>query len=186
MEKSNESPNMRCHDIERLLVNRLLDKLTADENLSVEEHLRICPQCRSYQIALLNMQNTMQSEGEERLAPDPATRENVIRRMKAARSREAGILSNLVESVRRAFAYRIPVYQAALGVVLIVAMSLTLRHLPSSALQEPSEVRPLVRLEMPPPSEISVMDNLEVVRRQKIGRSVREDTTLTRFVVSGM
>lgn len=186
MEKSNESPNMRCDKIERLLVNRLLGDLTTDENLSVEGHLRICPQCRSYQIALLNMQNAMQAEGEKRLTPDPAIRENVIRRMRAARSREAGILGNVLGSFRRAFAYRIPVYQAALGVALIVVMSLTLRHLPSSALQEPSEVRPLVRLEMPPPSEISVLDNLEVVRQQKIGRSVREDTTLTRFVVSGM
>lgn len=186
MKKSSESPDMRCDDIERLLINRLLGELTTDKNLLVEEHLRTCTRCRSYQIALLNMQNAMQAEGEEKLAPDPAIRENVIRRMRAARSREAGILGNLLESFRRAFAYRIPVYQAVLGAALIVAMSITLRHLPSSALQEPSEVRPLVRLEMPPPSQMSVIDNLEVVRQQKIGRSVREDTTLTRFVVSGM
>jgi hypothetical protein len=33
---------------------------------------------------------------------------------------------------------------------------------------------------------MGVIDNLDILRQQKIGINVTEDTTLTRFIVSGM
>ncbi len=173
---------MRCDDIERLLVNRLLGELTTDENLLVEEHLRICPQCRSYQIGLLNMQNAMQAEGEERLTPDPAIRRAIVGRMKALRSQKTGPLAKTWQHVRGVFAYRIPVYQALFSAALILLIFIGAKQLTFSTGGEVTQAR----LGEAVPSQMSVIDNLEILKQQKIGLSAKEDTTLARFIVSTM
>ncbi len=186
MKKPNENDKPTCDQIEMLLVSRTCDQLTDDENRLVEEHLVACQRCRRYQNAISRLKSAVRIGEEEKLAPDPCIRENLGQRMKELKTEEIGVLERAWKSFRGAFAYRIPVYQAVLGIALIVVMSLTLKSLPSSALQEPSEDRHLVRMAMPEPSEMGVIDNLDVLKQQKIGRNVTEDTTLMRFVVSTM
>jgi hypothetical protein len=186
MKKSNESPNMDCDDIERLLTNRIFDKLTQDENLLVEEHLKSCDRCQSYQNALLNLQNSMEIGPEHELAPDPAIRENIIQRMKTLNPVETGIFAKSWHYVRNVFEYRVPVYQALSGLVLIALIYLTVGQLSFSPAQKPSEPQSLAQIETPTPTQMRVVDNLKIIDQQKIGQNVKDDTTLTRFIVTTM
>jgi anti-sigma factor RsiW len=186
MKRSNEKDKPTCDQIEMLLVSMTYDQLTEDENRLIEEHLAACERCRRYQNAISRLKSAVGIGEEEKPTPHPSIRENLVQRMKQLKSEEEGVWDRIWKSIGAAFAYRIPAYQAVAGIALIVAMSLTLRNLPSSVLQEPPEERPLVRMEMPELSEMSVIDNLDILRQQKIGINVTEDTTLTRFIVSGM
>ncbi len=186
MKRPNESAKPTCDQIEMLLVSMTYDQLTEDENRLIEEHLAACERCRRYQHAISRLKSAVGIGEEEKLAPHPSIRENLVRRIKQLKVEERGVWDRIWKSIKAAFTYRIPAYQAVVGIALIVVMSLTLRNLPSSALQEPSEERPLVRMEMPEPSDMGVIDNLDVIRQQKIGKSVTEDTSLTRFIVSSM
>jgi anti-sigma factor RsiW len=184
MKNSNENDKPTCDQIEMLLVSRNYEQLTDDENRLVEEHLVACERCQRYQHAISRLKNAFRMGEEETFAPDPSIRENIIQRMRQLKGEEVGVWERARKSIRTAFTYRIPAYQAVVGIALIVLMSFTLKNLPSSALQEPSEERPLVRLAMPETSEMEIVDDLGVLKQQKIGRNVTEDTTLMRFVVS--
>jgi len=186
MKKSNENPSLNCDDVERLLIHRIFDQLTPEVNLSVEKHLKSCDRCQSYQKTLLNLQNSIQIRAEEKLVPDPAIRQNIIQRMKTLEPQEAGFLRSTWQYVRSIFEYRIPVYQTLSGVVLIVLIFLAVNQISFSPDQKPPEPQSLTQIETPVPAQMNVVDNLDIIDKQKIGRNVKEDTTLTRFIVTTM
>jgi hypothetical protein len=186
MKDPNEKKAPTCEKIEQLLINRTCDRLTEEEEHLLQEHLAICARCRDYETSLEEVVKAVKSQDRGSLVPNPAIRENILKRMGMPRPQEIGVLEGIWKSTRSAFAHPIPVYQAVLGAALIFLLSLGLRHLPSSAVREVSPPRPLVRMEATLPSQLGVIDNLEIVKQQKIGQSVTEDTTLTRFIVSSM
>lgn len=186
MKKSNELPHTNCDEMEWLLVSKILDGITPDQNLKVEEHLKSCQRCRSYQETLSGLQHTMQAGAEEKLEPAPAIKENIIKRMKATRQAEAGVLTRIWQSTKAIFDYRIHAYQAVFGLILVALVYFAVERSPSIPEQEAPISHSLTRMEVPPPAQMSVIDDLEIVKQQKIGRNVGEDTTLTRFIVSTM
>jgi predicted anti-sigma-YlaC factor YlaD len=185
MKRSDENRNMKCDEIEFLLVRENFDELTGQENLLVEEHLKSCDSCRSYQKTLSNLQDSMRI-GAERLTPDPAIRERVIERMEALKPRQAGIVVRSWHYARDLLQHRIPVYQPILGAVLVLLIFFGTRQLSMTTAEKAPDIQTPVRTEMVMPAQMSVMDNLEIVKAQKIGRSAGEDTTLARFIVSGI
>jgi anti-sigma factor RsiW len=186
MKKSNENPRLNCDDVERLLINRIFDELSQDENTLAEKHLKSCDRCRGYQKTLLNLQNSMRVGVGEKVTPDPAIRENIIQRMKALRPEKAGTRRTSWQYVRNVFEYPIPVYQVLSGLVLIALIFLVASQISFSPNQEPSEPQSLARIEASLPAQMSVIDNLKIIEQQKIGQNVKEDTTLTRFIVTTM
>jgi hypothetical protein len=186
MKRSNESPHTDCDEMEWLLVCKILDGITPNQNIKLKEHLKSCERCRSYQETLSGLQHTMKAGAEEKLQPDPAIKENIIKRMKAAKRKEAGVLTRIWQSTKAMFDYRIPAYQAVLGLILVALVYFAVERSPSIPEQEIPISHSLTRMEVPPPAEISVIDNLSVIDHQKIGRTLGEDTTLTRFIVATM
>jgi len=186
MKKSNETPHIDCDDIPRLLIDKIFDGLVQEENLLVEKHLKSCERCRSYRKTLLGLQNSMQIGAEEKLVPHPAIRQRIIQRMKVQRPERIGIFARGWCYIRNIFEYRIPVYQALSGVILIALIFFAVRQFPSSTDQKPPELQSVAQMETPIPSQMTVIDNLEIIKGQKIGQNVKEDTTLTRFIVSTM
>lgn len=186
MKNLNKTPHLDCDEIERLLINKNFGELTTDENLLVEDHLKSCGRCRSYQKTLLSLQNSMQMGPGEKLGPDPAIRQNIIGRMKTVRPQKPGIFVRGWHYIRVVFQYRVPVYQALFGVALIVLIFLGVRQLNFTTDRKYPSPQGVVQLQVPISTEVSVIDNLEIVKQQKIGRSVSEAITLTRFIVSTM
>lgn len=184
MKESNENPSLSCDEIEGLLIQRHFDEIAKNQSHLVEKHLKSCDRCRSYQKILSNLQESMQISTEDRLTPDPVIRENVIRRMKTVKAQQLNIFESIWQSVKGVFEYRVPVYQALFAVTLIALMFLGVRQLNLSTDRETPSPQGVVQLQMPISTEVRVIDNLEIVKKQKIGRSVGEDITLTRFIVS--
>lgn len=186
MKKPNDHPRPNCDDIEKLLVCQNYENLSESENLQLEEHLAECSRCRDYRDSLLELKSIVLIQEEKEPTPDPTIRDNIIRRMKELKSQETGIIEKAWQSIRGAFAHPIPIYQAAFAMVLIFLLSVGLRHLSSSTVHQATEPRVLIRTEASMPFQLGLVDNLDVVKQQKVGWSVREDSTLVRFIVSSM
>ena len=185
MKKPNENKNTKCDDVEFLLIKRNFDELTGQESLLVEEHLKRCDSCRGYQKHLSSLQESLRI-GADKLVPDPAIRENVTQRMEALRPRQAGIVARGWHYLGDLLKHRIPVYQPLLGGGLILLIFLGTKQLSVPVEERPADIQAPVRTEVLIPAQMSVMDNLGIVKAQKIGRSAGEDTTLSRFIVSGI
>jgi predicted anti-sigma-YlaC factor YlaD len=186
MKHRNEEKAPSCEKIEELLMRRTCDRLTVEEERLLGKHLAACTRCREYHQALEKVVEAVKPQENRGLVPNPAIRENILKRMRMLKPQKIGLLERAWKSTRSAFAHPIPVYQAVLGAALIFLLSVGLKHLPSSTVREVSQPRPLVRMEAALPSQLGVIDNLDIVKQQKIGQSVTEDTTLTRFIVSSM
>ena len=185
MENPNEDKKMKCDEIEFLLIKRNFDELTMKESLLVEEHLENCSSCRSYQKTLSNLQESMKVS-TERLAPEPAIRKNIIQQMEALKPRQPGIVARGWHYLADLLKHRIPVYQPLLGAALILLIFLGAKQLSVPGEEKPADIQAPVRTEVVIPAQMSVMDNLGIVKAQKIGRSAGEDTTLSRFIVSSI
>ncbi|MEJ2637409.1 MAG: zf-HC2 domain-containing protein [Calditrichia bacterium] len=123
MEKNERLYHKECRVAEDLLTKRMSEKLTDSEISHVKAHLDSCPQCRAFQDILLKMQETVGIEGKGELSPDPAIRENILRRMKAGRRRKRTNPVDLLRFMKQVLEFRIPVYQAALTVALVIIIT---------------------------------------------------------------
>ena len=122
----------------------------------------------------------------DKLTPDPAIRQNIVQRMRTVKLQEARNYRSTWRYLRNIFGYRVPVYQALFGMVLILLIFVTVRQFSLSSDQKALKMQSLTETEAPILSQLSVIDNLEIVEGQKIGRNIKEDTTLTRFIVTAM
>lgn len=184
MKKTNENFSIRCDEAERLLIKKDVDGLTPQENLLLENHLKSCEQCRSYQNALSNVRRSVEMDSEEKLIPDPAIRQNIIRRMKTVKPEETGVFQSGWQHIRNILAYRIPVYQTLAGVALIFLISVGINQLFVSTDRETSELPSFAQVETIGATQIRVTESLEIIDQQKIGRSVKEEPELTQFLVT--
>jgi hypothetical protein len=186
MKESNNEPLIDCDGIEQLLIKKSLEELTDEESRLLQKHLRSCDRCRSYQSALLKLKDSMQICTEDKLAPHPSIRETVIERMKSLKPQEAGFLGRAYQSVMRLFEYRIPLYQVLSGAVLIALIFLAVKQFSFTAEQKTTELHNVAQVETSIPAQMRVMDDLGIIDQQKIGQNVKDDTTLTRFIVTTM
>jgi hypothetical protein len=183
MKESNKKPFFNCDDIEQLLIKKSIDGLCEDESHFIQEHLKSCGRCKNFQDALLNLQDSMQVGRIDKLAPDPAIREKVIQRIKSLKHQEADIPGKTYKAIRSILEYRIPVYRALPVVVLLILMFLAVKQFPSGFRHEPAGVHSIAETGISVPTQLRVIDNLGIIDQQKIGQSVKDDTTLARFIV---
>lgn len=186
MKESNKKPFLSCDDVEQLLLKKTIDELTGDERHLTREHLKSCDRCQSFQNALLNLQDSMQAGTIDKLAPDPAIRENVIKRMRDLKPQKSGIPGKTYKAIRTVLEYRIPVYKALPVAVLIVLVFVAVQQHPSTLRQEPAVLNNVAETEISVPAQLRVIDNLGIIDQQKIGQSVKDDTTLARFIVGSI
>lgn len=184
MKKTNENSSIRCDEVEHLLVKKDVDGLTPEENLLLEDHLKSCERCRSYQNALLNVRRSVQIVSEEKLIPDPAVRHNILQSMSAPKEKETSVLSSWWQFAARILAYRIPVYQTLAGVVLIIVISSGINQLFLTTQRETLKQQTFARIETTGLTQIRITENLQIIEQQKIGRSAKEDVALTQFLVT--
>jgi hypothetical protein len=184
MKESNNSPDVNCDSIEHLLIKKSIDELTDEEKGLIQEHLRLCERCRNYQSALLGLKESMRISAEKKLAPHPSIRETVIERMKSLRPQEAGFLGRAFQSVIHIFEYRIPVYQALSGAVLVVLILVAMKQFSFTTERKTTGLHSLTQIETSITAQMRVIDDLSILKQQKIGQNVKDDTTLTRFIVT--
>jgi hypothetical protein len=184
MKESNDQPITSCEDVELLLNKHLVDELTDEEKQVVDMHLKSCSRCLSYERILLSLQESMQIKSEEQLAPRPEIRQHIVQRMKELKPQEAGVLQKTYHFFIRLFEYRIPVYQSLTGMILIFLLFMGLKHFPFTFGQKPEKIQIITQMDTSIPTQLKVLDNLEILGRQKIGQNVKEDSTLTQFIVT--
>ncbi len=94
-------------------------------------------------------------------------------------------LNVIWERIRRVFEYRIPVYQGVLGAAALVVLFFFIQNIKSELIYTESQ-----NLRFTPETgqftNVQVIHDLKIIDDQKIGRSVSEDTLLTKYVFSVM
>ena len=105
----------KCDVIQPLIIKNHVDDITNEELIFVKEHLKSCKKCRHYESTLKNLHNSMQTGKSQKLVPNPNIRQTLLSQLKPHKTTRLDIFGNIWQNITRIFEYRIPVYQAVLG-----------------------------------------------------------------------
>ena len=184
MRRRNE--NVSCNVVERLLIKRSFDELTEQENLILQDHLASCDRCRSYQNTLSNFRKAVQNGASRCPVPDPAIRHTLLQQVKTLKVSINKPKGNVWQWLRNALEYRIPGYQAVVGGVFILFLALALGKNSILISRGDEKLFEVYQIEAPFLETMNVMNKLELIDQQKIGRNAKEDSSLTQFIFEAM
>jgi len=182
MQNTRKKQNQNCDWSEELLINQCLDEIPASELSQLKQHLAECPHCRKLADTLTQMEQTLQQQLVGEPFPRPEIRTTLIRALKARANKNIFTQSWLF--LKRLLEYRIPVYQAALSLGVVVVAMLVLN---SSFFEKASTELPISYSPETVLSDSNMVNNtLQLIQQQPGGRNVREDSALTKFIVTTM
>jgi len=175
-----------CETIEELSIKQAIETLSADENNLLKQHLKTCVHCQEFQNQLASLQSSITISEKSPLKPDPAIHQSLMKRMNAYYQIKRGTVDSFWQRLVNFLEYRIPVYQGLIGLAGSLLILVAINYFSFSGQQQSD------RPEYPTnPSDtsfyqINVIKNLQIIEEQKIGKSVSEDSLLTRFIVTAM
>ena len=183
MQKSDKSS---CAKIEKMLINQKIDKISKEEKKLLITHLDSCENCKKYQSVFDGIQNVLAIEQKGELFPKPEIRENLLNRMRVNQPEKSNIFSNFLGDLKSVFSYRIPVYQAVVGIISLFIISFALGKLPSQDRIINSDERVFNSINELSLTHINILDSLDILNTQKIGLHVSEDTVFTKYINASM
>lgn len=168
-----------CEFFEQLLLKQETEELAEAEQQLLEQHLQTCASCQNFQKTLTRAVQGAAFETERELVPGKAVRTELQQAFRA-RHPQSGTIANL----RKFLTYRIPVYQAALTGLVIFLFLFSYQYFftperPGFYVEMPLEAGQIASIR-----QDSVLQQLQSIQKQNLGRNAAEDSTLTRFLIS--
>lgn len=198
--------NVNCSYFEDLLIKKYINELTDIENNLLTEHLKSCKNCKEYQNTLNQIHYNMLIPSEGNLIPDPDIPRLASRKIKRQRQFQPATFDLSWSSILGLLKYRIPLYQLVLGISLILFVFIFIYQFNlkgnysgekfSTTFQGGKAIIDTVDVlkDFFPEVVVTIQGNKIVVDtiralkdffildRQKIGRSVKEDSSIMQFI----
>lgn len=175
-----------CQHVEELLVRQMFEELTAHETHDLNNHLTICAHCQGYRRQLASFQQSINIKNSRSLRPDPAIQKRILQQMKSLHPKRASFIQIMWQKMLGMLQYRIPVYQGVIGLAVSVLIFLAINYFSISTNIHPIAAPEFQAMEEVTATQLNVVSSLEIIKGKKIGKSVNEDTLLTRFIVTSM
>ena len=171
-----------CQEIEDMLIKNNIEDLTQIEQELIERHISYCSECKKYSQVLININQAFVSTPRDDSMPLAAIRKNALTKIAGNR----GTFSAFWYSLLSLFEYRIPVYQAL--VMILVALVLLIGFDYANSEQNSLSMiwSDSHQLEGMISDTNYVLDSLQMLERQRIGKNVLEDSILTQFITTAM
>ena len=168
-----------CREVKNILIEKYPDYYTAGDQYLLDRHLPECEICRALHENIGAFNASMDITKSDSLEPDPAIRRTLIARLKHRKPQVSDPWERIHDIINGFVRFKIPAYQAALGVVLFfVTFSIFHRHKASN--HPPSFSRSLSSQYGSLTSHFS--NFVDSLHSQKIGRNILEDSALFKII----
>ncbi|NUO79248.1 hypothetical protein HUU05_04155 [candidate division KSB1 bacterium] len=174
---------MNCAEIEELLLKGSVEALSETERSEMNKHVQACPQCRTYQEMLTGVQSAVKLSAQPDLVPDSAVYFSVAQKVKARAASQSSQGRVLAKRWLAPLRYRIPLYQAALAVATILLIFSTMTSLVA---RKPASMADSLRVEQTNGANYRLHQDSTLTDSLRIGRNMKEDSLLLRFIYSAM
>ena len=165
-----------CTDIQRTIVWGKIEHLNQNDLEQLRAHLEHCPNCARYSETLELVESILQQE------PVPEKNElNAVRVQLNSgfeRNIQSGRNHRFLNWILERLTWRIPVYQVAIGMILMFIVTFT-------AVQH-SDSQEGISIERKIIAGIANLDTIQLEQLDNIGRSSLEDSTLISITVTSM
>ncbi len=177
---------INCSEIEELLIKQTMleNYLKTPESEALKKHLANCEECVKYQSILVNVSHSVDIENEFRLSPNSQIKETLRARLRTKNMRVAKAGSTQ-KGLLNFLRIKIPVYQAAVGTVLLYLVFYAVSDF-SSGNEEKLDTTSRAHIEKPIVDSLAMIQNIRLLESQKLGRNIKEDSLLIRFIVTSV
>ncbi len=184
MKKTNN--NLNCSDIEDLIIRRDLNEVTDSESKLLNEHVKSCQKCNAFQNTVSKIKNNMTVPSHSGLIPAPEIYHIAVSKMKKKKQNRPHTEGGVREFILGILKYRIPVYQAAMGIVLFIFLTLTANQFNFSGNLSGGKISETLYSEEGMIDTVDVLKDFFNIDKQKIGRNAKEDSFFTQFMFTIM
>ena len=182
---SKESQNSDiCEEFKQHVIMQHGEDLIGDQNQLIYEHLNICQTCFNYYQTVLKMQESLVYDDSD-LQPDPRVRLKLISRLNEKNIKGEKGHKKFLDKLSGVFGYRVPVYQAVFAFFLLCALVFTLDQVSISKRPTYRDSAPYLYMDQTILIN-SPSYNINLIQEHQIGRNVKEDSILARYLVSSM
>ncbi|MCK4892524.1 MAG: hypothetical protein KAT07_01090 [Calditrichia bacterium] len=175
-----------CQLIQNLLLKKETDILSDSEQSQLVSHLEKCEVCRNYQEKINQLHANMKIDESSVLEPRENTRQYLLSRIEQMNKRPRIWYHDFLEKIKSLLGYRIPVYQAMLAFAVIALFILVLSQ--AYLIQTVPEKQNFfssgydsVDINMP-----DLRVHLNFIDEDKMGRNLKEDSILARYIIKSL
>ncbi len=177
--------NITCQEIEDFIIKDYLDELNKKQRKLVLQHVYSCSNCSKYAETVHQISGSLQ-EDEYIPQPDPEIRKHLLFTLKMKKANKERKLVDFMNTIFGFFEYRIPIYQAVLAVLLVAVLLFTVDSIVLPARSNRYSTTNYFIIDYNDLPRSSIMNYPELLNEQKSGRNVKEDSILTRYMVTVM
>ena len=180
MKTRDSKTDKECHRVENLLIGKNPDGFSNMEHEGIEKHLEGCDSCRVFRESIMRFYDSLAVPADSHLKPNPEIRKLAKNRLKQVRPSVHGSFHTMKTFVQNMIRFKIPVYQAALGmaVCLFIILFLNRFHIPKQ-----SRMAGQIESYRNDGHPGNVLGHIDLFHSQKIGRNIVEDSLLFRILV---
>lgn len=175
-----------CQTIQDLLIKKETDNVSDADQSQLFNHLKKCEICKNFQEKINQLHTHMTIDESSLLEPRKDTRQYLLSRFEQLRSRPGTWYQDILDKVRFILGYRVPVYQAMLATA-VVALFITVLSQAYLTQNVPEKQNYFsarydsVYINMP-----DVRVNLNFIDEDKMGRNLKEDSILARYIIKSL
>lgn len=180
MKTRDSKPNKECKRVENLLIQKSPDGFLQPEREVIEKHLDGCGSCRVFRERVMSFYDSLAVPANSHLKPNPEIRKLAKNRLKQVRPSAHGSFHMIKTFLHNFIKFKIPVYQAALGMAVCLFIILFLnRHHVSKQSRMMGQIESYRNYG----HADDVLEHIDLFHSQKIGRNIVEDSLLFRILV---
>jgi len=175
-----------CQQIQNLLLKKETDILSDSEQSQLVGHLDTCEVCRNYQEKINQLHASMKIDESSVLEPRRSTRQYLLARIEQMNKKPSIWHQIYLEKIKSLLGYRIPVYQAMLAtaVVALFILVLSQAYLTQTAPETTNYFSSGYDS-----IDVSISDvrvHLNFIDEDKMGRNLKEDSILARYIIRSL
>jgi hypothetical protein len=169
----------QCKTVQAILIKERFENVAADDQRFVQQHLADCETCQKFRKVLLAVSQPAKSEQINAQAVVEEVRQTVATAIK--QKQQSNPLAKAINTVLGLFNYKIPVYQPVLVVIILLIFLLPRAHFPAGKdVGGPPFADSLLAAPLPEKYRF-LIDNIELIKAQRVGETVKEDSALFKY-----
>jgi hypothetical protein len=163
-----------------LLVQKDSGEFTNKEQNQIQKHIETCQSCRAFQENIEEFFTSFAVDPRSPLKPDPKTRKKALARLRRKKSSNSPLVI-LRQFILDLMKHKIPLYQAALGTIILLLSFFFLSRQKTTIHRLPAHRnRPYLYSQII--DEFYTLYDTGINPYPKIGRSIHEDSLLTKML----
>jgi chorismate mutase len=169
-----------CNLIQDILIKQSYEGALPPADIEkLENHLARCELCKKYRQILTEISASQKMQPFDITAVETAVKQAVLHSF--PQKNQAGYLQWIWKYVMELFRYRMPVYQSVIAFVILFFFFYKIDSISTEEKENTVQTTDSLAISKIPMNYSYIIDNFEIIESQRIGETIKEDSSVIEF-----